>query len=61
MARSLSYFDSHFFGLMYLLFHSLIPFNNGFGNYTRLRVSLSYLFSIQGFCRGKVSEIFIIN
>jgi hypothetical protein len=38
MARFLSHLDNHFFGLIYLLFRSLIPFNNKFKNYTRLRV-----------------------
>jgi hypothetical protein len=38
MARLLSYLGDYFFNLIYLLFHSLIPFNNEFGNYTRLKV-----------------------
>jgi hypothetical protein len=40
MIRFLSYLGSHSFGLMYLPFHFLIPFNNGFENCTRLRVRL---------------------
>jgi hypothetical protein len=38
MARLLSHLGNHFFGLMYLLFRSLIFFDSGFKNYTRLRI-----------------------
>jgi hypothetical protein len=38
MARSLSYFGSHFFDLMHLLFRFLIPSNNKSKNYTRPKI-----------------------
>jgi hypothetical protein len=38
MVRFLFYFGDHFFDLVYLLFRSLIPSDNGFRNCTRLRV-----------------------
>jgi hypothetical protein len=38
MARSLSHLGNHSFNLMHLLFRSLIPFNNKFENYTRLKI-----------------------
>jgi hypothetical protein len=38
MIRFLSYLDSHFFDLMYLLFRSLIFFDSEFENYTRLKI-----------------------
>jgi hypothetical protein len=38
MIRLLSHFDNYSFGLIYLLFRFLIFSNNGFKNYTRLRV-----------------------
>jgi hypothetical protein len=38
MVRPLSYLDNHFFDLIYLLFHSLILFNNGFKNYTKPKI-----------------------
>jgi hypothetical protein len=38
MIRPLSYLGNHFFDLIYLFFRSLIFSNNGFENYTRLRI-----------------------
>jgi hypothetical protein len=38
MTLLLFHLDSRFFDLVYLLFRSLILFNNKFKNYTRLRV-----------------------
>jgi hypothetical protein len=38
MVRPLSHLGNHFFDLIYLLFRSLISFNNRFKNYTRPRV-----------------------
>jgi hypothetical protein len=40
MIRFLSYLGNYFFGLMYLLFRSLIFSDSGLKNYTRLRVRL---------------------
>jgi hypothetical protein len=38
MVRFLSHLGNYFFDLMHLLFRFLIFFDNGSGNYTRLRV-----------------------
>jgi hypothetical protein len=49
MIRLLFYFDNHSFGLIYLLFRSPIPFDNEFGNYTRLKIRLNVLIFDLGF------------